>query len=191
MTVSNGGSTNCVPSDSKGNTWTGLTLQEIVGWTKARIYFVNSTTPTVGASHTFRCDGDSDAYPVISYVAASSAATGVILDLQNGTTNTEVNTISPGAITPTLNDSLIVAVVTIDNGEDITVNGGFTTAFLVDFIPGTSYGGGGAFLAQTMTAARNPAFSWTTNAQHTEVAIASFHLAAIGVPASKIRIRTR
>src|SRR5688572_5662429 len=60
----NGTTVNPTVSDSKGNTWTGLTQQNNETATSIRIWYVNSATPTVGSGHTFQIDG-TEIYPVI------------------------------------------------------------------------------------------------------------------------------
>lgn len=92
-------------SDSKGNTWTGLTAYANSGVT-SRIYYVNSNTPTVGTGHTFTYTASGGAN-VINVMAFSGTAANPF-DVENGNNSASAATIQPGSVTPSKDDNIVI-----------------------------------------------------------------------------------
>lgn len=144
-------------SDSKGNTWTGLTARDI-GISRNRLYYC--VAPTVGAGHTFALAG-STVYASLGYVAASGAH-ATPFHSQAGATNTAAS-LQPGSVTPPEDGCLVVSGLTGGTGTGYAIGSGFA-ANAVDYGAGTNMGGGIARLIQGTAAAVNPTWSWTPSA---------------------------
>jgi len=177
-------------TDSKGNTWTGLTT--IINGTSAhRVRLWYCSNPVVGAGHTFTASR-TGGYPAVAVQAWSGAKTATPFDQENGNTAMGASSLSTGSITPTQDDELaITASVSPTDGLTISsVNGGFTTTDVVQSGFGDSsatYGVAMAYLAQSAAAAANP--TWTFTGTHNPTAvIASFRmqLAALTITPSAI-----
>jgi hypothetical protein len=146
-------------SDSKGNTWTGLTLKT-TGNAGSRIFYCAPTS--VGSGHTFTVNS-SNAFAF--GVQAWSGANASPFDIENGATASGVTSIQSGSVTPTNANSLIVAAGSpTDNTSLYGVDSGFTATATVPFVGGTNEGLLMAYLKQNAAAAVNPTFSWTTSA---------------------------
>lgn len=166
-------------TDSKSNSWNGLTIQDVDnGQPALRIYYAEN--PTVGSGHTFTLTG-SAAFPSVAAIAYSGAATSSPADQQNGAAETgTVTSLQPGSVTPSEDNEVVVTVLGIDDGgTSQTINGGFTIQESVDFGPGVHFGIRLADLIQTTATAANPTWSWTSVDQAT-AAIATFLSAAGG-----------
>lgn len=155
-------------SDSKGNTWTALSAQQVgTGSLWGRIYY--AVNPTVGAGHTFTITASGMA-PCIVASAWSGVATSAPLDVAVSAGPGSFAQSDPGAtLTPTQANELVVCGVA--HGADIT---GFTPGSgfsLVDWIPfasGTNYGAGATYQVQTAATSISNATvvsSWTTAVQ--------------------------
>lgn len=147
-----------VLSDSKGNTWTPLTKHGPGGGGGVYSIFYYCESPTVGSGHTFTWTPGAT-YPILSVKGFSGGTASSFLS-ENGATANAVSTLSTGSVTPSEDNCLVIAGLTIDVGTSITINGGFTATVLN---AGSVEGGGIAHLIQTSAAAANPAWSWTTN----------------------------
>lgn len=146
---SGGGVPSGTPSDSKGNTWTALTGYGGGGGIKA--YYCKS--PSVGAAHTF--SHNDGAFSSIAVIAVSGA------DVSTGPYDKQVGAASntPGSVTPTYANSIIITGIHNDQTGDMTaISGGFT---LSQHAPRSGNRDGVAigYLIQTSIAAANPA--WT------------------------------
>jgi lysophospholipase L1-like esterase len=152
-------------SDSKGNTWTALTAQTQSGQS-GRIYY--AWNATVGTGHTFTVAGASSAssFEVAAYSGVLASADP--FDVQQGgvATGVTVAGIGAGTLTPSQNDSLVIAGVT--HGAAITsfaAQAGFTTTNQVNFSGGVNYGSAQGYIVQTTATAipnSTAVSSWTT-----------------------------
>lgn len=149
-------------SDSKGNTWSGLTATIQNSYATSKLYYCYS--PATDATHTFTFSS-SARYPSIQ-VAAFSGSASSPFDVENGagkSTYGSSSTLSTGSITPSVDNELVVTGCCGPvNGSDITsIDGGFT--FLLDsaHVPGQAVAGSLAYLIQTTAASANPAWSIT------------------------------
>ena len=113
------------PTDSKGNTWTGLTVRESGGanYVTGRLFYCYN--PTVGTGHTFSF-AHSSSYSSIA-VAAFSGLAASPFDQQNGAvSDTGVTTLATGTITPSQATTLAIAFLA--GGDAPSVDSGFTLA---------------------------------------------------------------
>lgn len=154
-------------ADSKGNTWTALTLRN-GGTPNGRIYYCLS--PTVGTGHTFTVTGSGTILPVLAVFAFSNVGS---FDQENGATGFAL-TLQTGSITPPTDNAVLVTFLSSQtNGAD-SVDSGFT---LLGAIGNNAnhISLGVAYKIQTTATAVNP--EWATNlgfGQAVAVGIASF-----------------
>ena len=160
-------------SDSKGNTWTGLTARESNGTSPAvRLYWCKPTS--VGSGHTFTA-AQAGSFPVVSMSAFSGAATSPY-DQESGTAvATGSTSYQPGSITPSENNCVLVTGVATA-GTSHSVNSSFN-ATATDNLASNHIGGGIAYKIQTTAGAENPTWSWTTSTNRA-AAMASFKASA-------------
>lgn len=157
-------------SDSKGNTYTGLTSQtDGSGVTRCRLaYCVN---PTVGSSHTFTISTVGTCYPSI-FVKVFNA--GGAFDQQNGSSGVSRITQTPGSVTPGFNNEVVITAVSLDNNSSaLAVNSSFVNTLVSPGTASFAFSGGMAHKIQTTAAAVNPTWSWTTS-QAVAATIATF-----------------
>ena len=168
---------NGTPSDSKGNTWTALT--DAAGNPTARLFY--SANPTVGVGHTFT--SPSAFCPI--FVAAFSSGGVSPFDQENtAQTASNVVTLSPGSITPTLDNELVVSALgTQDPADTHAINSSMSIVQSTNGASGVSFGGGLAYIVQTTATAINPAWSWN-DACPASAVIASFKVATTSPSAS-------
>lgn len=157
-------------SDSKGNSWTGLTQKTASSVAQCRIYY---TIPTsVGSGHTFTYSG-AGGYPVIMVMAFSGTKATAAFDVENGATTSSGTTLQPGSVTPSENNEVVVTVVSENNGSTPTIDSGYTATDTAAAVGGTCTQGGAAYIVQTSAAATNP--TWTIGASSDiAAAIATF-----------------
>jgi hypothetical protein len=140
-------------SDSKGNTWTPLTLRTN-GSTLQRLYY--AVNPTVGSGHTFTVTSGSSGSMQVG--AFSGVAIASPLDVEAGTTGT--GDAQAGSVTPAAAGSLVITGLGYTNSgqEVVGIDLGFKIAQLdpVSGPPGSVIGGALAWLAQGAAAALNP-----------------------------------
>lgn len=161
-------------SDSKGNTWTGLTART-QGTFRVRMFYCVS--PTVGSGHTFTAAG-TDSYPEIGVLAVSGVNAADAFDQESaGGGASAATSVQPGSVTPDEANCLVVTGL-VSEGSSITINGGYT-AISVNNTGGANMGGGIAYLIQSSAAATNPTWSWTGSGT-AAAAAAVFHAASGG-----------
>lgn len=136
-------------SDSKSNTYTGLTAR-VNGTNKVQIYYCAS--PTVGSGHTFTLTGTSS-FPTVSATAVSGAHASPY-DQETGS-----GTATPGTLTPSEDGCLVVTGAVTASSTPALSSGGFSTTATA-FAASNHMGGGISYLIQTTAAAANP--TWTS-----------------------------
>lgn len=168
----NANTTRATPSDSKSNTYVGMT-QKNFSASAASMFYVAS--PTVGSGHTASYT-QSGAYPTIALLAFSGAH-ATPLD-QESTNSGSGTSLQPGSITPTEDNCLIVCILAHEGATSISIDSGFTIVESLPFL-GPAEGLAVAYKIQTTAAAVNPTWSWSgsTNAGS---CIASFKAAGGG-----------
>jgi hypothetical protein len=89
------------PTDSKGNTWTGLTAQNNAFNISSRLWYALSSL-SVGSGHTVNAGGSTEEITMMAFTSSGA----IVFDQQSGAQN-----FSPGSLTPANSDSLIVSGV--------------------------------------------------------------------------------
>lgn len=175
----------CTVSDSKSNTWTGLTISATAAQQRARIWY--SINPTVGTGHTFTGDGGSvTSYQSLFIQAFSLADISAPFDQENGAEAT-ATTLQTGSVTPTSNNQIIVALLADVAAASQTIDSGFTITDQQALSGGVHYGGAMAYLLQGTAAAVNPTWSWGGASLDNCARIATFKTVSAGVsPRSSI-----
>lgn len=140
------------PTDSKGNTWTGLNTYNNASANifYERIYYC--INPTVGAGHTFSGTIGSGwlAFDVLAFSDAVSAA-----DTQNGAAiESASTTFQPGTVTPSANSLFVASLHTSSTGA-VSIGSGFTIGQQGD----TTFSHTGAAYKIGSASAENP--TWT------------------------------
>src|SRR5215204_4614006 len=138
-------------TDSKGNTWIQLT--SYTGGVRSVIWYSRPTS--VGSGHIFTATGPST-YASIT-IAAFSGSVALPFDAQNGATGTGAVASASSGITPSQNDSLVVANVATDTVTPSSIGGGFTA--LAAIPAGSYYNNRLAYLIQTTAALADPDWS--------------------------------
>lgn len=166
-------------SDSKSNTWTLVKEIDNGSGLKNYLYRTN-TAASVGTGHTFTVT-DTSGKVTISLTAFVGGATSSIDDQNNAAGSIFSQTLQPGSITPSQNNTLIVTGImsSDDSREPTTINSSFTVASSYSSTNGVSVNSGIAYLVQATAAAINP--TWTLangTATHEAATIASFKAAA-------------
>ncbi len=149
-------------SDSKGNTWTGLTGVAASINETTRIYY--SINPTVGSGHTFTASGSST-FPGIAVAAFANADTSSPFDVQNGAQGKQA-----GSVTPSTNGQVLIAGLGQDNTNvPSAIDGGFTIQESLAGSGGNYFGTNLAYKFQSVAAASNPL--WTSGQTNNDVAV--------------------
>jgi hypothetical protein len=143
-------------SDSKGNTtWTALTPQN-VGMRETISYVTN---PTVGTGHTVTYTSSATDYPSICVAAFGGVATATPLDQQVGSSTDGVLSLTPGSVTPTQANALVISGLANNQPGSFTITGGFTITNEAQHTAGLNYGSALAYLIQTTAITANPTWS--------------------------------
>lgn len=143
-------------SDSKSNTWTGLTLRTTGNSSHQLFYAKNAIS---GTSHNFTVTG-TNIYTAGVLLGFSGVDTVYTFDQQIGTTG--ASPIQTGSLTPSYDNSLLLSSYALEDfgSGSIAVDSGFsavTQAASFGFYGAVSL----AYKIQTAKAAVNPSWSWT------------------------------
>lgn len=170
ITASNGVTPTPAISDSKGNTYTLLTNATAASNQNSWLYYCSN--PTVGTGHTFtfNLSGGLDNMVVAAFSGVKTSAATDQINHNQGTGTT----LKPGAITPSVDNCLIVTTLsTALVGSSVSIDLGYTTTDYSALVASNAYGVGLAYLVQGAKAATDP--TWTVNTSVTLAAcIASF-----------------
>lgn len=159
-------------SDSKGNTWTGLTERSLSASSSVRLFYC--VAPTVGSGHTFTA-ARLNSYPTVSVSAFSGAAASPYDQESGAVVGTTSTSYQPGSITPSENNCVLVTGIA-NGGTSNTIDSSFNATSTGN--SGSNHVGGGiAYKIQTTAGAENPTWSWTTSSSRAS-AMASFKAAA-------------
>lgn len=164
------GATGVTISDSKGNSWTPLTVVTSAN-SICNVYY--SVPTSVGSGHTATIAGTN----IFGTLVFSSFAFGAASPADQQSQNTGTGTSAAGSsITPSVGGELVITGIAspADSVAISSVNGGFT--IIDDTIPGLSgeyIGGGAAYLIQTSAAAAAPTWTLGSSAEWA-VKMASF-----------------
>jgi hypothetical protein len=141
-------------TDSLGNTWT--LIQQTSGTTALSEMYC-CYNPTVGANHTFSFESYyANNNVTIGVLAFSGAKSG--LDQSNSSAGA-----SPGSVTPTANNELLVTFAQTSGGTGQAPSGVSSPFTVVDTFTETAYAYGfaHAYMTQGTAAAENPTWSGT------------------------------
>lgn len=176
-------------SDSQSNTWTSLTRTVSGNATDIQLFYVFNAS--VSASHTFTISS-TGGFPCIEVMAWSGIQTTPNpFDVQNTNSSASATSLTPGSITPSVNNELIVVGLAVDTATSATsIDSNFTITDTVTLVGGQHFGGSIAYLLQGTAAAVNPTWSWTTAALP-EAAIASFKSTVGPTPAQLTPVFTQ
>jgi len=164
-------------SDSKGNTWTPLTSRASSA-NYLRLFWCRPTS--VGAGHLFTLTGSGTFYGALA-VAAFRGATAVPFDVEGGAfTQIGGTSFSPGSITPTQNNDLIITAVSNGSGSGATVDSGFIVTDVLNWGSNANEPVGLAYLLQSNAGPVAPTWSWTGSGQVAAV-IAAFKAVATSI----------
>ena len=168
-------------SDSQGNTWTALTVQQSDA---VRFHLYYAAAPSVSSTQTFSLSSVTSSFPALAVVGFSGTHASPF-DVSNGAVdNTGDNSMQPGSVTPSQNDSLVVTGIGCGTSTVPTMDGGFTVEEASATVGGNHFGIGLAYLIQTSAAAANPTWSYTATAggQGSTIAVFKPAVAAAGHP---------
>lgn len=149
-------------TDSKGNTWTGLTKQTGgTGGSAAASRLFYCWNPTVGSGHTVNSSGG-DQYARVSFLAYSGIDTGSDpLIAENGAVTSGATSLSPGSVSPSGSDLFVTGVCTFDPSSGHTVGSSFALDKQDNAASGTNLGSGVG--SKVSGSAENPAWTWVTS----------------------------
>lgn len=148
-------------TDSKSNTWFTRTSYATTSGGRTTIFYAKNAV--VGSAHTFTATSVDTSYSAIFVLAFSGSVLAAPYDVENGATASGATSISPGSITPSLDNSLIVQGLSFDTTNTIAIGSGMTITDQVQFSAGNHFGGAAAYKIQTSTAAINAAWSWSAS----------------------------
>jgi hypothetical protein len=149
-------------TDSKSNGWTQITAQADGSGNSSATYLFFSHNPTVGSGHTFTCTTATVPAGTITVQAWSGSAVGTVTDQNNAANTAATTSLQPGSITPSQNNSLVVASFggLNDAGDTQSIGSGFALSDQNTFVGRDHYAGAMAYLVQGSAAAINPTWSW-------------------------------
>lgn len=171
---SGGGTAIPALTDSKGNTWTALTAR-VDGSVIMRLQTFWCIPTSKGSGHNFSASGSGNMYVSLS-VAAFSGSAASPYDSENGS----ISSGTPGTITPSQDNCLVITGIGQQGATTYSINGGFTipSGASQAWVSSQHQGVSLAYLIQTSAAAANPA--WTATNQNAIVSeIAVFKAAAV------------
>lgn len=153
-------------SDSKGNTWIGLTAQTPFGTGNLRMYYCVAT-PTVGTGHTFTWTSTGQ-LPSIAVIASDQA---YVFGSESGAA-VGADSVQPGSLTPSAINALIVTgEIDVAVGSSATVDQGFTISDANNVAAGVSYGTRLAYIEETSIVAKNPTWQTTPSLSNNMAAV--------------------
>lgn len=170
-------STRATESDSKGNTYTDLTAQNVSGSRGTQLHYCEN--PTVGSAHTATASATTS-YPAVAFGAFSGVATSSSFDQQNGATfvgagNSDIST---GSVTPSEANEVVITAVT-HSSTGATIPSGYTQIGQVA-ASANAVGLALAYQIQTTATATNPNWVIDTNSNNLAAVIATFKQAGAG-----------
>ena len=138
-------------TDSKSNTWAGLTQQVVAGGEIAQLFYVVGS-PTVGSGHTLDVSfADSPSAFLFAFSGAGSYE-------QETGADTFGSTLQPGSMTPASAGALVFQMLAFNVSGTLSIDGSYT-GLLQQNLTANARGGAAAYLIQGAAAATNP--TWT------------------------------
>lgn len=155
-------------SDNIGNTWTLVGSAQ--GSSAARISTFYCINPTTSAAHTFAVNAGSG-YPSISVNLFSGAS--FTFGSFNSNTGGNLTSITPGSITPSSSNNLIITAVNYwTSGTPNSITDGF---IITNSIPPTANTLAGSTAYKVNSSATNPTWAWTGGSGDTAAMITCFN----------------
>ena len=166
-------------TDSKSNTWTGLTSTSIGSDPAIKLFYCQA--PTVGSGHTFTITGTST-YSRVSAQSFSRSSSSPF-DVESGDGVTSGTTVQPGSITPTVSNSLLVSATAWNNWgvTSTSINSGFTETCDAEPVAGLNYGHTQSYIVHT-SGSINPTITGSYTYVTAATRIAAFKPATASVP---------
>lgn len=166
-------------NDSKGNTWTPLTVRND-GATVAQERMYYCAAPVVGTGHTFNTvDGLPD-YASLGVLGFSGSAASPFDAESAGGAAGSGTSVQPGSITPSLSNSLLVTGLCVGGASGaIAIDSSFTKQIDVAYSAGNNMGLAIGYLIQVGASAVNPSWSWSSSVSNV-AGMGSFKAAAAG-----------
>jgi hypothetical protein len=162
-------------TDSKSNTYTGLTATiGAASSVRIRLYYV--LNPTVGTGHTFTASATGTTFLSIACQAYNGVKTTSAFDVENGAAGSGLS-IQPGSATPSEDNELFVTAYSTTEQPmvTVTINSSFTKEIDRVGSGGNHFAIGLAYKIQTTGGAENPTWSWASPSAGAAVArIATF-----------------
>ena len=154
--------TACTFMDGNSNSWTLRDTQSYSGSSRLRTYYTSSTTPTVGAGHSFSC-GSSTSYMSIAVMAFLGVATSPADQITSmtgfGTSFTH------STITPTENNELLALATSSEDVVTAVSGGGFISPSQenVAISSGQHFAVSFTYVIQTTATGVTPSVEFSTN----------------------------
>lgn len=134
-------------SDSKGNTWTGLTGQEIASSVRETIYYV--ANPIVGSNHTFSYNSGFADFPAMCVASFFEVPTSTPFDQQTGSTATSTTTFRPGLVAVSQDNEFVIAGLGWDVASTtMSIDSDFSIIDQVNYVGGANFGAALAYKSQ-------------------------------------------
>lgn len=152
-------------TDTYSNTWS-LAIEKIstYGPTRTAIFYCNN--PTTGSGHvfTYTPTGYTPYTNLFVNLFLKNGMAGTLDSTNSFNITTAVTSISAGAVTPSVDNSLLIAGLNYVNGtSSASIDSGFTGISL-PFVPGKAYAGASAYYNQSTAASINPTWTFLSNA---------------------------
>ncbi len=170
-------------SDSKGNTWTRDSFAFV-----PQVYWCFN--PITDAAHTFAVAGTGE-FATVGVVAYSCTGTPTLDQSNHHTTTGPTASISPGSVTPTTTNQVLVGCYW-DLGAYSSIDSGFTTLESHDHTSGQKVGLVLADLIETSIVAQNPTVTMAAStAFNTSGMVFTFKEGTAGISGGILRRRRR
>ncbi len=170
-------------TDSNSNTWTACT--DYGNNFQAEVLILYCRNPTVGSGHTFTGGHGlgSSAYSSFCVLAMSDELATTPLDQQNGARAGSGTTLSTGSVTPTQDNELVIAALSMQTASlTASIDSGYTLEVQEAAQSGNSFGSAIAWKLQTTAAATNPQWTITGSTNTLAASIATFKTTGGGPP---------
>jgi hypothetical protein len=156
-------------SDSKTNTWTGLTERTVSGHPELQIYYTVGSI-SVGSGHTFTAAA---ANCFSGLAVAAFSGVDIYNSQESGAGFTATTSSQPGSLTPSTDGCLLVCALSYDGTQTLSLaTAGWTILNQMPLDSGNAYGIALAYKIQGTAAAENPQWTWTGNQTgHTAMAV--------------------
>ena len=172
-------------TDSKGNTW--AENKSVASGGNANCKMFSSFNPVVGSGHTFTLTG----ITMLAGIGAIAWSGAGDFSDATGASQGFNTTVQPGSLTPSADNMVLVSVSEGNPGGSTSADAPFNTndgVFNKDDFQGTT--GAQSFEIQTTATARNPTWTYGSNATLTAI-LASYSPAAAAAAGPQQRIRAR